>query len=514
MALNSADALGGLFDVAVCGGTLGVIAAAALARRGLRVVLLERGEVRGREQEWNISRKEMADIVEAGALSEAQVEAAIASEFNPVRVAFHKGFEGEVTNVLNLGVSPAKLVAEALDNFRLAGGKVLERTALSGVDVHADGAVLRGEGGAALLRARLVVDAMGNASPAANQFRGGAAPDAVCMVVGTCAKGYEPEANTGGDLIVTCDEASKNDLQYFWEAFPASGAPDERTTYMFSYLDADSRRPSLEAMLEDYWPRLERYQGVCLDDLQVQRLMFALFPAYRDSPLRAPLARVLQVGDASGVQSPMSFGGFGALSRHLARTADGVAEALLIDAMDAESLGLLNPYLPNLSAQWAFYDAMKLEPGSVAKPGYDRDFISKMMTGNFSAMRKGGDAVMRPFLQDVPSFEVLGRTLGQYMLDAPRMVPSLVFAVGPANLAAWVRHYIAMGAYQLAHGFFEASPSLVEALDELLPPRVAYALHRRRDAWKFGSGMDYKYSPALAKVVDRAGVKRAVEADV
>ena len=49
VALNSADALGGLFDVAVCGGTLGVFAAAALARRGLRVVLLERGEVRGRD---------------------------------------------------------------------------------------------------------------------------------------------------------------------------------------------------------------------------------------------------------------------------------------------------------------------------------------------------------------------------------------------------------------------------------------------------------------------------------
>ena len=30
--------------------------------------------------------------------------------------------------------------------------------------------------------------------------------------------------------------------QYFWEAFPAGSGPTDRTTYMFSYMDADSRR--------------------------------------------------------------------------------------------------------------------------------------------------------------------------------------------------------------------------------------------------------------------------------
>ncbi len=29
--------------------------------------------------------------------------------------------------------------------------------------------------------------------------------------------------------------------------------------------------------------------------------------------------RIIQIGDASGLQSPLSFGGFGALTRHLAR---------------------------------------------------------------------------------------------------------------------------------------------------------------------------------------------------
>lgn len=52
------------YDVVVCGGTLGIFYAVALAQRGLRVAVVEQGVLRGREQEWNISRKEMHELVE------------------------------------------------------------------------------------------------------------------------------------------------------------------------------------------------------------------------------------------------------------------------------------------------------------------------------------------------------------------------------------------------------------------------------------------------------------------
>lgn len=47
----------------VCGGTLGIFLAAALQLAGLRVAVVERGPLRGRAQEWNISRKEIAELV-------------------------------------------------------------------------------------------------------------------------------------------------------------------------------------------------------------------------------------------------------------------------------------------------------------------------------------------------------------------------------------------------------------------------------------------------------------------
>ena len=42
-------------------------------------------------------------------------------------------------------------------------------------------------------------------------------------------------------------------LQYFWEAFPAGSGPTDRTTYCFTYLDAEPHRPSLAELMEDYW---------------------------------------------------------------------------------------------------------------------------------------------------------------------------------------------------------------------------------------------------------------------
>ena len=44
------------------------------------------------------------------------------------------------------------------------------------------------------------------------------------------------------------------------QAFPAGSGPRDRTTYMFTYLDAHPSRPSLEALLRDYWELMPQYQ--------------------------------------------------------------------------------------------------------------------------------------------------------------------------------------------------------------------------------------------------------------
>ncbi|KAL4433254.1 hypothetical protein ABPG77_003302 [Micractinium sp. CCAP 211/92] len=527
-------------DVAVCGGVLGIFLACTLQLRGLRVAVLERGPLLGRAQEWNISRKELHELVELGLLAEQEAEECITSEFNPGEAG--EGADLWTRDVLNLGVSPARLVAAVRARFEAAGGRVLERTALQELRVHPDGALLQldsGGGGAGSsngsaaqqqqqqqegrsLTARLVLDCMGHASPVVRQVRWGQKPDGVCLVVGTCCRGFDPETNTTGDVIYTNSDSQPSasssgsshgsngngsngngsngngssgssgssegvfNTQFFWEAFPASSGPSDRTTYMFTYLDAQPSRPSLEALLEEYWQLMPQYQGVKLEDLQVLRILFGCFPTYRDSPLRPAFDRVLQVGDASGIQSPLSFGGFGALTRHLGRLTGAISEALEVDALDRGSLGWINAYNPGLSGAWMLQRAMSVD--AAAGPGYDRTFINRLLAENFQAMEKLGEPVLRPFLQDVIQLGPLVRSLAKQMVTNPGMVPQIVRRVGLPAMADWLRHLFGLILFTFLHWDVQKYKPLIKRL----PPRPRFYMRRAMEQWEYGAGKDYK----------------------
>ena len=75
------------YDAVVCGGNIDLLAT-ALVLKGLRVAVLEAGELRGREQDWNASRKEVDELVAAGVLTREEADEVIGIEFNPVRCGF------------------------------------------------------------------------------------------------------------------------------------------------------------------------------------------------------------------------------------------------------------------------------------------------------------------------------------------------------------------------------------------------------------------------------------------
>ncbi len=408
-----------------------------------------------------------------------------------------------VPDVLNLGVSPQRIVAAARARLEShAGCAVFEETAVDSLSVFDDGVRLEVPGDSPpAISARLVIDCMGHGSPIVRQARQGERPDGVCLVVGSCGRGFSD--NSGGDVIVTNtpmetlgdDDKTGLRQQLFWEAFPAGSGPTDRTTYLFTYVDADPGRPSLTALLERYWTLLESYQNVSLEkDIQLLRVLFGCFPTYRRSPLALPFDRVLAIGDASGIQSPLSFGGFGALCRHLNRVADGVTEALQADCLDARALRLLNPYLPHLSGAALFQRAMSAPRGTRPAPS----FVNDLLSTNFGVMHRLGDAVLRPFLQDVPQFGALGATLLSMMATNPKLIPPILIHCGPAPLIDWVRHFVALGMYTL---LWAVTRPLKEALGSglPLPPRVRFLLARWLEALEFGSGMDYRLPARASK---------------
>lgn len=179
---------------------------------------------------------------------------------------------------------------------------------------------------------------------------------------------------------------------------------------------ADESRPSLETALERFFLSLpdalgssSKNQRIPLSSLEFDRVLFGAFPSYARAPLRTAHDRVLHAGDAAGVASPLSFGGFGAMLRHLPRLAVGIPEAIEASRASAEAaeaaaavvstvaatggggggqetggrraaaasskplgkgaLSALTPYSPSLSSTWLFASAMRLLPGSVVAGG-------------------------------------------------------------------------------------------------------------------------------------------------
>ena len=469
-------------DVVICGGTLGILLGATLQQQGWQVVLIERGKLQGREQEWNISRDELQAFIELKLLTEAELEQTIATEYNPARVGFQSGDNSNnkntevwVEDVLNIGVDPVYLLEILKAKFLQAGGMLLENTPFTSATVHPDGIAV--EAGEHSLKARLAIDAMGHFSPIVKQAREDSKPDAICVVVGSCAKGF-PE-NNQGDLIYSFTPII-NSCQYFWEAFPAK---DGRTTYMFSYLDANPARPSLEYFMDEYLRLLPEYQGVELQDLKFERFLFGFFPAFKDSPLKLECDRILPVGDSAGGQSPVSFGGFGAMVRHLERLSKGIDEALQADRLKQQDLALLQPYQPNISVTWLFQQTMSVEVGKNVDP----EQINNLMGGVFAVMDRLGDGVLKPFLQDVIQFAPLAKTLP---LVNPKLVLPLLPQIGIGSFISWLIHYFNLALYSAMYQLAK----LVRPIAKSLPNTRKYYYYRWLDAWKYGSGGDYHTS--------------------
>ncbi|MEK0179772.1 MAG: FAD-binding oxidoreductase [Oscillatoriales cyanobacterium] len=470
------------FDIVISGATLGILIGTALALQGWRVALLERGILRGRDQEWNISRKELDVFLKLNLLSLEEIEKAIATEYNPARISFPDTPDIWVRDVLNIGIDPVYLLETLKQRFLQAGGKLFENTPFKKATIHPNGVVIESTSTDAqpapnLFKTRLLIDAMGHFSPIVRQARQGKKPDAVCLVVGSCAKGF-PKNDTGD--IFASFTPMQNQCQYFWEAFPAR---DGRTTYLFTYLDADTERFSLETLFEEYLRLLPQYQNVQLHQLKFQRALYGFFPCYRQSPLKTPWNRILPVGDSSGSQSPLSFGGFGAMVRHLQRLTLGIHEALTTDSLSQNSLALLQPYQPNLSVTWLFQRSMSAAMNQKIAPNQ----INQLLSSVFQVMEQLGEPVLKPFLQDIVLFPALSKTLFKTAITHPGLVMKIIPQVGIPNLLDWMVHYVNLGIYTGLQPLAKA----VEPQVKQLSPQQQYYFHRLIEAWEYGAGGDY-----------------------
>ncbi|WP_373542053.1 NAD(P)/FAD-dependent oxidoreductase [Chamaesiphon sp.] len=445
------------YDLIYIGGALGVIHAAVMARLGYRVLLLERLPFGRMNREWNISREEFQRLIDLNLFTPAEFEGVIAREYVD---GFSKFFDANnpascqakvlsTPTVLNICLDGEALLRICGDKLRQAGGEIWDETEFSRADISERETVVTSQhlptGERRIVRGRLLVDAMGTASPIAWQLNGTHAFDSVCPTVGAAiASGFAPEVWDAryGDVLFSHGDISRG-RQLIWELFP--GAGEEIVVYLFHYHQVNPENPgSLLEMYEDFFTILPEYRRCDMDELVWRKPTFGYIPGHFTVSSRDRVVafdRTIAIGDAASLQSPLVFTGFGSLVRNLPRLTHLLDTALKHDLLDRDALDRIRAYQSNVAVTWLFSKGMMVPTGMQLPP----ERINATLNTFFGLLANEPPEVADTFIKDRTDW----LTFNRLALKAAGQNPALLWWIwkiaGAKDIFRWLGSYLIFG---------------------------------------------------------------------
>mgnify|MGYP000185684158 CR=1 FL=1 len=480
---GSAPSVEAAYDIIYVGGALGVLHAAVMARLGYRVLLLERLPFGRMNREWNISREEFESLLDLGLFTRQEFESLIAREYVN---GFHKFFDAnnppqakapvlQTPTVLNIALNSDKLLALCGEKLRAAGGEIWDETEFQQATVYTDQVIVQARHlpseGDRQAAGQLLVDAMGTASPIAWQLNGGRSFDSVCPTVGAVISGgFEPGVwdEQYGDVLNSHGDISRG-RQLIWELFPGQG--DDLTFYLFHYHQVHPDNPgSLLEMYEDFFTILPEYRRCDVDQLVWQKPTFGYIPGYfslTGSDRHVAFDRLVAIGDAASLQSPLVFTGFGSLVRNLARLTHLLDTALRHDLLTRPYLDQIRAYQSNVAVTWIFSKGMMVPTGRSLQP----QTINAMLNTFFGVLAAEPPEVANRFIKDRASWWDFNRMALRAAWKNPALLAWIWELAGPADMVRWLWSYITFTLGALLGWLFQRLPAFSQWIQPWLEPR-------------------------------------------
>ncbi len=471
------------YDLIYIGGALGVIHAAVMARLGYRVLLLERLPFGRMNREWNISRAEFQHLIDLGLFTAAEFETTIAREYKD---GFNKFFSAtspkhcqapilHTPTVLNIAVDSSQLLELCGQKLRQAGGEIWDETEFLKGTIHSNGIKILAQDRSSqdhrTVTARLLVDAMGTASPIAWQLNGGRAFDSVCPTVGALLSGLEPQvwdANYG-DVLNSHGDLSRG-RQLIWELFPVAG--DNVTIYLFHYHKVHPENPgSLLEMYEDFFHILPEYRRCDLDELNWIKPTFGYIPGHfslHSQDRTTAFDRLVTIGDAASLQSPLVFTGFGSLVRNLPRLTDLLNTALKHDLLQSQHLNQIRAFQSNTAVTWLFSRGMMVPTGRNLPPNR----VNAMLNTFFGILAGESPELADRFIKDRAGWWPFNRMALTAAWKNPGLLYWIWDMVGAWDMTRWMGSYFTFTWAAFLNGIFGAwLPGLIRKSQAWLEPQ-------------------------------------------
>ncbi len=441
------------YDLIYIGGALGVVHAAVMAQKGYRVLLIERLPFGRMNREWNISRDEFQSLINLGLFTPKEFESVIAAEYVDGFSKFFDAYNSShlkanvlhTPTVLNVAIDAEKLLRFCGDKLLQGGGDIWDETEFVRADVNTDEVTVKlthlPTQTSKEARGKLLIDAMGTASPIAWQLNGGRTFDSVCPTVGAVIEsGFAEDVwdKDYGDVLYSHGDISRG-RQLIWELFPAGNG--ELTFYLFHYHQVHPENPgSLLEMYEDFFTILPEYRRCNMDDLVWKKPTFGYIPGHfstGESDRTVAFDRLLAIGDAASLQSPLIFTGFGSLVRNLERLTTLLNTALQHDLLTAEHLNQIRAYQSNISVTWLFSKGMMVPTGKILPP----QRINSMLNTFFGLLADEPPEVADIFIKDRTDWF----TFTRLALIAARKNPALLIWIwemaGSKDMIRWLGSY-------------------------------------------------------------------------
>lgn len=472
------------YDIIYIGGALGAIHAAVMAKLGYKVLLVERMPFGRMNREWNISRDELQSLVNLGLVTNSELENVIAREYKD---GFNKFFDGNnpaklrspilhTPTVLNIALDSDKWLQMCGQKMRAVGGEIWDETEFLRADIDKSQVLITVKHLPSQqekqVSGRLLIDAMGTASPIAWQLNGGRAFDSVCPTVGAVIdKGFEPQVwdSQYGDILYSHGDISRG-RQLIWELFPGIG--EELTIYLFHYHEVHPDNPgSLLEMYEDFFTILPEYRRCDVDKLVWKKPTFGYIPGHfsvGSSDRIVAFDRLIAIGDAASLQSPLVFTGFGSLVRNLERLTKLLDTALKHNLLSFRHLNRIRAYQSNVSVTWLFSKGMMVPTGKFLPP----QRINAMLNTFFGLLADEPPEVADNFIKDRCDW----LTFNRLAIKAARKNPALLLWIwelaGPRDLARWLGSYFNFGRHALVSAVLSGwFPRFLNQIAPWLEPR-------------------------------------------
>jgi lycopene cyclase CruA len=484
------------FDLIYAGGGLGLLHAVAMAQRGWKVMIFDKGEIGCAHREWNISRTELSKLVEWGVASWEELESVIMRSYRTGVVRFHADQSAQqhqlwLPDVLDYALDATALLQLMRQKLAALGGVILDRRSFVQLEAGKDGVLVQlrdpNSESHSSYTARLLLDGMGSTSPLALVRHRGEPFAGVCPTVGTVAKGFveghtDPQQHDPeiGDILISIDHGQQQQ-QYMWEGFP--GRDNQLTVYLFYYDTVrDKAKPHrLLPLFEDYFNQLPNYK-------QPGPFFRHLKPVYGYIPARHSLKRqerpllagVLPIGDSAAQQSPLTFCGFGSHVRNLARTTALLDYALRHQLRDPVDLAQISAFQSNVSLNWVFSRFMR--------PWNKPSDVNSLQNDFLAVLNDLGDDLSRRFFQDRMWWSDYHKMLLGTLKRRPQILADAWKVLGPRLIFQWIGDYLGFCAEavraRVARLAGKQGAWLAIRLLDRYQPRLALRLRARYAEWQ------------------------------